>query len=162
MIWRLITLMLVSLSTGMAFCHLLEMPARLDYDWALWIRVTVLEGTYANFGPPVGATLEGGAWIMAVVFAYLMRKKPTAFRFASLGAACIVAAQVAWWVFVFPVNNQMVDWTTDVIPDDFAALRNQWEYAHAARAVLQITGLGSLLLSLLHESNGRFYHAVCR
>lgn len=152
-ILQFFTILFVALSMSMAVCHLLEMPVRLGYAPALWSRVTNIEGTYRLFGPPVGAVLEGGAWILAVVLAFLSRMKRRAvFYLVLLGVLCMVLTQVAWWTFVFPVNNQMVDWTPTSLPADFAALRNQWEYTHAARAVLQIIGLGAIVWSVLIES----------
>ena len=43
-IWRLITLLLVALLTGLAFAHVLERPAKILYDAALYItpeRLTI-------------------------------------------------------------------------------------------------------------------------
>jgi hypothetical protein len=114
--------------------------------------VTNIEGTYRIFGPPVGASIEGGALIKAVVLSILVRKRRPASGLTLVGAACMVAAQVAWWLFVFPVNSQMVNWTPESLPANFTELRDQWEYTHAARAILQIFGLGSLVLSVLAES----------
>jgi hypothetical protein len=37
------------------------------------------------------------------------------------------------------------------MPADWMRLRNQWEYTHAARAVLQIVALGALVFSILVE-----------
>lgn len=132
-IWRFVTLMLAALSAGMAFCHLMEMPARLKYAPALWSRVTNIEGTYRLFGPRVGASIEGGALSTAVVLSIFVRKHRPAFALTRAGAACMAAAQVAWWLFVFPVNSRMVDWTSETMPENFTKLRDQWEYAHAAR-----------------------------
>ena len=100
----------------------------------------------------MGAAIEGGAWLTAVVLVFLVRKRRASFLFALGGAACVVAAHVMWWLFVFPVNNQMLHWTPQQLPADFSALRMQWEYAHGARAVLQILGLAALVLSILVET----------
>lgn len=113
-------------------------------------------GTYRFFGPPVGAVLEGGAWISAVVLAVLSRKQRRAVSYLALfGAACMVMAQVAWWSCVFPVNAQMETWRPDALPSNFAALRQQWEYTHAGRALLQVLGLGAIVGSVLTEPRGR-------
>jgi hypothetical protein len=151
-VWRFVTLMLTALSVGMALGHLMEMPARRDYAPALWSRVTNIEGTYRLFGPPVGASIEGGALITAVVLSTFVRKRRPAFALTLFGAACMAAAQVAWWLFVFPVNSRMVNWAPESLPADFKELRDQWEYTHVARAILQIVGLGSLVLSALAET----------
>jgi cytochrome bd-type quinol oxidase subunit 2 len=146
------TLMLVALSMGMALCHLLEMPVRLGYEPELWSRVTNVEVIYRLFGSPLGAALEGGAWVTAVAWAVLARKRSRAvFRLALAGAACMVLAQVAWWTFVFPVNQEMAGWAPGALPADFAELRSQWEYTHAARAVLQIASLGLIVASVLAD-----------
>ena len=54
--------------------------------------------------------------------------------------------------FVFPVNSQMGDWAPESLPESVTKLRDQWEYTHAARAILQIVGLGALVLSALAET----------
>jgi len=36
---RFVTIMLTALSMGAAFAHLLEMPAKRNYDGRLWLRV---------------------------------------------------------------------------------------------------------------------------
>ena len=115
--------MLTALSLGMAFGHLMEMPARRNYTPALWSRVTNIEGTYRLFGPPVGASIEGGALITAVVLSIFVRKR-----------------------------SRMVNWTPESLPANFTELRDQWEHTHAARAILQIVGLGSLVLSVLAKT----------
>jgi hypothetical protein len=151
-IWRFATLMPTALSAGMALCHLMEMPARQNYAPAPWSRVTNIEGTYRLFGPPVGASIEGGALSTAVVLSILVRKRRPAFALTQVGVACMAAAQVAWWLFVFPVNSRMVNWTPESLPANFEELRDQWEYTYAARAILQIFGLGALVLSVLAET----------
>lgn len=148
--WRFVTIMFVALSMGMALCHLLEMPMRLGYDAGLWAHVTKVENTYRYFGPPLGAIIEAGAWISAVALAALSRHAPSGiFVPALLGAVCMVAAQLLWWTLVAPVNARMVGWTTEALPLDFDALRKQWEYAHAVRAVLQIGALGLIVAAAL-------------
>jgi hypothetical protein len=130
----------------------MKMPPRRNYNPALWSRVTNIEGTYRFFGPPVGAAIEGGALITVVVLSIFVRKRRPAFALTRVGAVCMAAAQVAWWLFVFPVNSRMVNWTPESLPENFTKLRDQWEYTHATRAILQIVGLGSLILSVLAET----------
>jgi Anthrone oxygenase len=150
--WRFITIILASLSMAMAFCHLLEMPPRLGWDASLWVGATVTGNVFRLFGT-VGAVIETGAWIAAVVLAFLLRRHgPTAFRLTVAGAVLFVSAFVAWWVFVFPVNTEIANWTVETVPADWTEWRAQWEYAHAARAVLQLLGLGALVLSVVVET----------
>lgn len=150
--WRFITLMLTSLSMAMAFCHLLQMPPRMNYDSALWLTTT--QSLFQYFGT-VGAFIEGGAWISAILLALFVRKHKPAFRLTAIGAGCLLAAHVAFWWFIFPINAEIGRWTLDTIPANWTRIRSQWEYTHATRAILQILGLASLLLSVLAETNIR-------
>jgi hypothetical protein len=146
------TVMFVALSMGLALCHLMEMPVRLSYEPELWISVTVVENTYRLFGTPIGAVIESLAWIFAVILAVRFRKQTKAVLLAAaLGAAFMVLAQVSWWAFVFPVNNAMASWTPIQVPENFIALRKQWEYAHGVRAVLQITSLACVVGAILQS-----------
>ncbi len=148
-ILRFITLLFVALSMAMAFCHLLQLPPRMSYDAEMW-RST--QSMYQYFGPPVGAIIEGGAWVLAVILAFAVRRHYPAYRWTLLCAICMVAAQAAWWLFVNPVNEVMVHWTVATMPPDWTAYRQQWEFTHAARAILQIIGFSALVISTLVET----------
>lgn len=63
----------------------------------------------------------------------------------------LALSHAAFWVWVAPVNEAMAPLTPETLPADWMDLRNQWEYAHAARALLQLVGLGALVFSLLVE-----------
>ena len=78
--------------------------------------------------------------------------KPNGFGWALFGALCLVAAHGAWWVWVAPVNAMMTALTPETLPADWMRLRDQWEYTHAARAVLQIIAFGALVFSILVET----------
>ena len=156
-VWRFLTLMFTALSMAMAFSHLLQMRPRMSYDAVLW-RAT--QTMYQLYGPPIGAIIETGAWISALVLLYLVRNRRPAFRWTMLGAACFLVAQIAWWIYIFPVNKVMVDWTAQSMPPNWTEFRFQWESTHAVRAILQIAGFAALVLSILGETPVRkdLYH----
>jgi hypothetical protein len=49
-----------------------------------------------------------------------------------LAAACVVLNLTIFYFFTQPANAATSNWT--VQPDNWAALRTQWEYSHAANA----------------------------
>jgi len=147
-VWRLATIMLTALSLGPALGHLLELPAKLTYDGPLWL--TVSQTLYGAFGT-VGAAFEVGAVVTVVVLAILVRHRRPAFGWTVMGALFIVAAHVAYWIWLTPVNATVAGLTLETLPADWMELRNQWEYTHAARAVLQMIALGALVFSVLLE-----------
>jgi hypothetical protein len=108
-IWRLVVIMLIALSMGTALCHLLEMPAKITYDGALWL--TLLQTLYPPAFGTIGAFFEVAAVITAVVLAFLVRQRRPAFAWTLLGTLCVVAAHAAFWVWVAPVNAAMAPLT---------------------------------------------------
>jgi hypothetical protein len=152
-IWRFVTIMLTALSLGASLAHLLEMPAKLGYDGALWLKL--LQTLYpAGFGT-VGAVGEVGAPIAAVLLVFLVRGRRPAFAWTLFGALCLAAAHAAFWLWVAPVNSTMVPLTPETLPANWMELRNQWEYTHATRAVIQFIALAALVLSIIVETPAR-------
>jgi hypothetical protein len=54
---------------------------------------------------------------------------------------------VLFWIYTFPANKETLYWT--VLPENWMALRAQWEYSHAAGAVLNLVAFIMLVLSEL-------------
>ncbi len=73
--------------------------------------------------------------------------------FTLLALACVLAAQGVFWTFTYPTNVATANWT--VAPDNWAKLRLQWEFSHAAGAALQVLGLSLLFIAVLNR--GRRY-----
>ena len=55
---------------------------------------------------------------------------------------CIAGTQAVFWTFTFPANRATEYWT--MLPENWAALRSQWEYSHATSAVLNLIALLAL------------------
>jgi hypothetical protein len=96
-IWRLVTIMFTALSMGAALAHLLEMPAKIAYDGALWLKL--LQTLYPPAFGTIGAFFEVGAVVTAAVLTILVRHHRRAFGWTLLGALCLVAAHAAFWVW---------------------------------------------------------------
>lgn len=151
--WRLMTLILAALSMGMAFCHTLELPAKMQYDAALW--TTINQSLYQQFGSLPGIFCEVGAVLTAIGLTVLVRKRRPAFYWTLIGAALLALSLIVWFALVAPMNAEFAQWTVDSIPANWMQVRNQWEYTHAGRFVLQLLGLCTLQISLLVEISTR-------
>lgn len=148
--WRWLTIMLTALSLAPALAHLLEMPAKMTYDGALWLRLQ--QSLYGAFGT-FGGAFEVGAVVTTVVLVILVRQRQPAFGWTLLGALCVVAAHVAFWIWLAPINATIAATAPGTLPADWMGLRSHWEYTHAARAVLQIIALGALVWSVVAETS---------
>ena len=73
--------------------------------------------------------------------------RPRAFALTLLALVAIIADKAVVWSFAHPVNQATGNWT--FLPDNWVALRAQWEYAHASGAVLDLLAFMALVLSVL-------------
>jgi hypothetical protein len=153
-IWRLVTLLLTALVMGTSFCHVLEMPVKMQADGQLW---TTLQHTLYRYFAILGGTVEVGAILAAALLSYRVRGRSRAFRLSVVGAVGLAASFAVWLGFVNPVNRQTAAWTVDSIPGNWAAWRAQWEYGHAVRFALHVIAFSALTLSVLVETSG--FHA---
>ena len=146
--WRFVTILLTALLMGMTLAHTLEMPMKMKVDGTLWM--TFQHSLYAYFAI-IGAPIELGAIITAIVLTFLVRDRRPAFHLTLAGAICLVISFVVWVVFTNSVNAETARWTAQTIPADWAEWRKQWEYSHATRFALHLIAFGALLLSVLVE-----------
>lgn len=142
-IFRLITVMVASLNMGLAFSHLLQLPARMKFDGSTWITTQRVFQLYGS----IGAIIEVGAVLLLGILTYAIRRTPM-FKWTLAGSLCFTIALVVWIVLVSAANAQISLWTPASIPADWTRWRAQWEYAHAARAILMIVGFGCIVNSL--------------
>lgn len=146
---RFLTLMLTALSMGMAFSHVLEMPAKLAYPGALWLMLQ--QTLYGNFRV-LGLALDTGALVCALLLAVAVRRRRPALGWTLFGTVCLAGAHATWWAGAAPVNSALAQYTAQTLPADWALLRAQWEYSHSIRAVLQIAAFAALVVSVLAET----------
>ena len=145
---RFATILLVALLSGLAFAHVLEQPAKMQYAAELYI--TLQKSLYVQWGPPhIGGVLEPSAIAATGLVAFLMRKKERGLWF-SLGAlfALLLAFPVVFFWLVAPANAAFLATTLPSIPPNWTDLRSNWEMGHAIRFALQVAALALLVLSL--------------
>jgi hypothetical protein len=141
------TLMVTALNAGLTFAHLLEMPGKRRLDGPAYLQTQQI---YRTFGP-LGGLLEPGAIAAAATLTYAERRHGSAFLTALAGTGLLASALAAWLALVAPMNTRFGRWTQEGIPGDWQRSRDQWEFTHAARAVLQVAGLGALTYAALSD-----------
>jgi len=145
---RFMSLLFVALALGPSLAHLLELPNKIGLPRDAYLTVQQIYRGWALLGIVVV-----GALASTLVLAILSRHEPRAFALAALAFACVVAAQVVFWVWTFPANQATANWTT--LPDDWMALRTQWEYSHAAGAVFNLVAMVALILAVVLPGESR-------
>ncbi|HWM93713.1 MAG TPA: anthrone oxygenase family protein [Thermoanaerobaculia bacterium] len=149
--WRFVTILLVALLLGLAFAHVLERPAKMQYDAELY--VTWQKTLYVAWGPPnVGGFLEPAAILATLWLAFLVRRRRPAFWLTlGAGAALLLAFPVVFFLFVAPANEAFRSASAASVPANWMEMRSSWETGHAIRFVLQLAALSLLTLSVLLE-----------
>jgi hypothetical protein len=139
---RFFSLLFAALALAPAMAHLLELPNKINLAREDYLTVQQIYRGWALLGVVVG-----GALLSTLVLTVVVRRRPRQFAPALVGFLCIVGTQVVFWTFTFPANQQTSQWT--VLPENWAALRTQWEYSHAASAVLNLAALVAVIWSVL-------------
>jgi magnesium-transporting ATPase (P-type) len=149
--WRLITIILAALTMGSAYCHVLELPAKMGYDGSFYTMIN--QSLYWGFGHIGGFIEAATVFLAAPALTFLVRKRRPAFNWTLAGAIFLALAFMVFLGFTEPMNREIFQWTPQSVPTNWMQVRNQWEYSHATRFVLQLTGLGALLISVLVETS---------
>lgn len=92
-----------------------------------------------------------GAIGSTLALAVLVWHSSAEFRLIVTALACLVLALAIFFAFTFPANQATENWTAR--PADWETLRSQWEYSHAVGALLYLTALIALTLSLIVRGN---------
>jgi hypothetical protein len=139
---RFLSLLFAALALAPAAAHLLELPNKIGLSREDYLTVQQLYRGWALLGVVVI-----GALVFTFAYAVMARKHREPFMLAVIALLCLAGTQAVFWALTFPANQLTANWT--VLPDNWAALRSQWEYSHAASALLNLAALIALIFSVL-------------
>lgn len=146
---RFISIYLTAITLALTFCHLLEMPRKMQYGEGLYMAVQ--HSLYFYFAW-VGAFAEVGAVLFLVMLCFLVGKRKRTLFLTLTATVCVAAGLAVWFAFVSPANAQMAQWSSVPLPANWTDVRRQWEFGHAASAILDLIGFGALVASVILET----------
>ncbi len=127
---RLLALSLTALVLVPSAAHLFELPAKISLRRETYFLVQSIYAGWAWFALPIfGSILANG-----VLFLSERREDPRSARWALVSAALIALSLAIFFIWVFPANQATANWTR--LADDWETLRRNWEYGHAANALI--------------------------
>jgi hypothetical protein len=147
-IWWFSSIACVALALVPAGAHLAELRHKFRLSAHDYLVVQQLYAGWSLFGAVVS-----GALLSTGVLAVLVRREPRLLTAIVLAFLCILATQIVFRVYTQPVNRATRNWT--VLPENWMQLRNQWEYSHAASAVLNLIALFALLYAAVSQAASR-------
>lgn len=125
-----------------AGAHLFEMRNKMLLSPDSYMTVQAIYAGWALFGIAILAALVFTLWHTVLVW-----RLPRGRWLSLLSFILIAATQAIFWTATFPMNVLTENWT--VMPTDLEAARRQWEYSHAASAVLTGLALLAIVVSAL-------------
>jgi hypothetical protein len=139
--------MATALALGPALAHLLELPNKIGLPKDAYFTVQQIYAGWNRLGVVLMVQL------LSIVAVILLARDDRRLRtLAIVALLCLAGAQVLFWIFTFPANTATANWTHQ--PDNWEALRTQWEYSHAVGALLQLAAMACLVLAALQDDAG--------
>lgn len=135
MFLRLLTLALTAVVLVPSGAHLFEMHRKIGLDREAYFTVQAIYAGWAWFAIPIFAAIV----LNGALFVVECRRNPASARAALISALLITASLGVFFLWVFPANQATANWTQ--APDNWQELRQQWEYGHAANALLVFAAL---------------------
>ena len=140
---QFIVVVLLALALVPVGAHLLALPNKIDLPQQEYFTVQAI---YYGWSLPTGIVLIG-AIAASLALAVVTRGRGTVSWLALAAFVLIAATLVIFFIWTQPANAATMNWT--VVPDNWQALRTQWEYSHAANAVLTFGALCAAVASAL-------------
>jgi hypothetical protein len=138
----LFAIVLVAICLVPAGAHFFELPHKMALSPERYMTVQGIYAGWALFGIAIAAAL-----MLTAAHTFMVRDDRAAFTFVLIAFLCLVATQMIFWSFTYPMNVASENWTR--MPESFEAARRQWEYSHAASAALTFAALIAITLSAL-------------
>jgi hypothetical protein len=122
--------------------HLFELPHKMALSSAEYMTVQQIYAGWELFGIVIAIAL-----LATLANTLLVRADRRAFSWSLVAFLALAATQGVFWAFTYPVNVATRFWT--VFPEPFETARRQWEYSHAASAVLTFVAFVAIVFSSL-------------
>ena len=129
-----LAVLLTALALVPGGAHLLELVNKLKLGEREYFIVQSIYRGWALVGFVVSAAFAANVWA-----AVLQRGHGAPFWLSVAAAALVLATLGVFFRWTQPVNKSTNDWS--VQPEDLQPLRRQWEYSHAANAILTFMAL---------------------
>src|SRR5215831_10192956 len=138
----LLAVISVALCLIPAGTHFFELANKMSLPTAEYMTTQKIYAGWSFFGVAIIAAIA-----FTLTHTVMVRAERTAFLLSLTALLLLGATQVIFWTFTYPMNVATNNWT--ITPQDFEAVRQQWEYSHAVNAVLSFVALVAITFSTL-------------
>jgi hypothetical protein len=139
---QFLALVLTALALVPSGAHLFALPNKIGLAQDQYFVVQNIYRGWALFG-----IVLFGALIANLALALMLRGRGTPFVLALVAFFSIALSLAIFFIWTYPANQATHNWTT--VPANWEQLRWQWEYSHAANALITFVAFCSVTLSAL-------------
>ncbi len=127
---KILALILTAIILVPSGAHLFELPGKISPDREAYFIIQGIYYGWALFAIPIfAAILANGA-----LFFMLRRDNFKSACWALTSCFLITISLAVFFTWIFPANEATVNWT--IVPENWESLRLDWEYGHAANAII--------------------------
>jgi hypothetical protein len=139
---QFLSVLLTAIALIPSGAHLFELPNKIGMSQEAYFTVQSIYRGWALFG----FVLIPAILVNAVV-AIMVRRQRQPFWLAVAAFLCVALSLIVFFAWTEPANQATRYWMA--APPNWDELRRQWEYSHAATALLMFAGLCSAMMSAL-------------
>ena len=144
---KLLAVIITGLSLIAPAAHVFELPNKIGLPKAEYF---IVQQTYSGWW--IVGLLLPLVFLANVGNAITLRDDKTGMMLSIAAAALIALNLIIFVLFTQPVNAATQNWT--VQPENWEALRAQWEYSHAANAAVNFLAFCCAALASTRQSHG--------
>ena len=137
-----IAMLATAIALGAALAHALELLNKIDLPGNEYF---IVQKAYRGWNQLAYVLIVELVSMIALTVMY--RKESKVLWPVVAAIACLLCAQVVFWLYTYPANAATRSWT--FMPDNWEALRKQWEYSHLLGAIFQLLAMSSLIVAAL-------------
>jgi hypothetical protein len=141
---QFLAIILTALALVPSGAHLAALPNKIGMTQTAYFVAQQIYTGWALFG-----IVLFGALAVNLAQTIVLRRLGRSFSFALASFLLIAAALVIFFVWTFPTNQATNNWT--VVPTNWNKLRSQWEYSHAANAVVTFAALVCVVIAVIRQ-----------
>ena len=131
---QFLAVILTALALVPGGAHLFELPNKIGLAQEHYFIVQNVYRGWSLFGFVLLAAI-----VTHAIHVMLVRSQAQVVRLAMFALLLMLANLAIFFVWTFPANQATADWTS--VPENWQALRAQWEYSHAANAAVTFLAL---------------------
>jgi phosphatidylglycerophosphate synthase len=147
---KLIALILTAIALVPSAAHLFELPGKLDLARDPYFTVQSIYAGWSMFAVPIIAAILANVVLAVAHWRHHDRRA----IYSGVAATLIAGSLIIFFIWAFPGNQQTANWTNQ--PENWELLRRNWEYGHAANAVIVFVAfVATCIASIDNGEQGR-------